>query len=178
MMVPVSKWFSREHRRIEYSTNERSHSPLAKVSYKTFLKGSKWPDAIICLRFLESLLCFAFSVEHALGKMTKGEHAQLKLKSNATTGVEKFNIAKNTPVQYDVTLVNFEKVCAQERSTFQMIRFYDGELVYVGQRNLVDERCGETRAIRSVEETCWRVVQSKKISLVSPWIMQPFLIAI
>jgi FK506-binding protein 4/5 len=48
-------------------------------------------------------------VEHAVTKMTKGEHAQLKLKSKATTGVEKFNIAKDTPVQYDVTLVNFEK---------------------------------------------------------------------
>lgn len=42
--------------------------------------------------------------------MTKGEHAQLKLKSKATTGVEKFNIPANTPVQYDVTLNSFEKV--------------------------------------------------------------------
>ncbi|CAF4577365.1 unnamed protein product [Rotaria sp. Silwood1] len=48
-------------------------------------------------------------VEHAVTKMTKNEHAQLKLKSKATTGVEKFNIPKNTPVQYDVTLLNFEK---------------------------------------------------------------------
>ncbi|CAF1612912.1 unnamed protein product [Rotaria magnacalcarata] len=48
-------------------------------------------------------------VEHALTKMTKNEHAQLKLKSKATTGVEKFNIPANTPVQYDVTLINFEK---------------------------------------------------------------------
>jgi hypothetical protein len=43
--------------------------------------------------------------------MTKNEHSQLKLKSKATTGVEKFNIPSNTPVVYDVTLVNFEKVC-------------------------------------------------------------------
>lgn len=42
--------------------------------------------------------------------MTKGEHAQLKLKFKATTGVEKFNIPANTPVQYEVTLNNFEKV--------------------------------------------------------------------
>ncbi|CAF3085528.1 unnamed protein product [Rotaria sp. Silwood2] len=48
-------------------------------------------------------------VEHAMTKMTKNEHAQLKLKSKATTGVEKFSIPKNTPVQYDVTLLNFEK---------------------------------------------------------------------
>ncbi|CAF1193639.1 unnamed protein product [Rotaria sordida] len=48
-------------------------------------------------------------VEHAITKMTKNEHAQLQLKSDATTGVEKFNIPKNTPVQYDVTLLNFEK---------------------------------------------------------------------
>jgi len=43
--------------------------------------------------------------------MTKNEHALLKLTSKATTGVEKFNIPNNTPVQYDVTLLNFEKVC-------------------------------------------------------------------
>jgi len=42
--------------------------------------------------------------------MTKGEHAQLKLKSKATTGIEKFKIPVNTPVQYEVTLINFEKV--------------------------------------------------------------------
>jgi len=48
-------------------------------------------------------------VEHAITKMTKNEHAQLKLKSKATTGVEKFNIPKDIPVQYDVTLVTFEK---------------------------------------------------------------------
>ncbi|CAF1389856.1 unnamed protein product [Adineta steineri] len=48
-------------------------------------------------------------VEHAITKMTKNEHAQLKLKSKATTGIEKFNIPQNTPVQYDVTLLNFEK---------------------------------------------------------------------
>ncbi len=51
-----------------------------------------------------------FSVEQALTKMTKQEHAQLKLKSKATTGVEKFNIPANTPVEYEVTLINFEKV--------------------------------------------------------------------
>ena len=51
-----------------------------------------------------------FSVEQAILKMTKGEHAQLKLKSKATTGVEKFNIPANTPVQYEVTLNSYEKV--------------------------------------------------------------------
>ncbi|UJR21012.1 hypothetical protein I4U23_024112 [Adineta vaga] len=48
-------------------------------------------------------------VEHALTKMTKNELARLTLKSKATTGVEKFNIPKNSTVQYDVTLLNFEK---------------------------------------------------------------------
>lgn len=51
-----------------------------------------------------------FSVEHAITKMTKNEQSQLKLKSAATNGIEKFNIPKNTPVQYEVTLLNFEKV--------------------------------------------------------------------
>ncbi len=51
-----------------------------------------------------------FSVEHAITKMTKNEHVQLKLKSKATTGVEKFNIPTNIPIEYEVTLLNFEKV--------------------------------------------------------------------
>jgi hypothetical protein len=42
--------------------------------------------------------------------MTKGEHSQIKLKSKATIGLEKFNIPKNSPVVYLVTLNDFEKV--------------------------------------------------------------------
>lgn len=42
--------------------------------------------------------------------MTKGEHSQIKLKFQATIGVEKFNIPKSTPVEYLVTLNDFEKV--------------------------------------------------------------------
>jgi len=48
-------------------------------------------------------------IEHAITKMTKSEHSKLTLKSKATTGVEKFNIPQNTTVEYEVTLVNFEK---------------------------------------------------------------------
>lgn len=51
--------------------------------------------------------------------MTKSEHAQLKLKSKATAGIEKFNIPANTPVQYEVTLINFEKVRDCWRSTLK-----------------------------------------------------------
>lgn len=43
--------------------------------------------------------------------MTKGENSQIKLKSKATKGLEKFNIPKNAHVEYIVTLNNFEKVC-------------------------------------------------------------------
>jgi hypothetical protein len=46
--------------------------------------------------------------------MTKGEHSQIKLKSKATFGVEKFNIPKNSPVEYIVTLHDFEKVCLKK----------------------------------------------------------------
>ena len=60
--------------------------------------------------FVNRLSCLFYSVEHAITKMTKHEQCQLKLKSKATTGVEKFNIPKDSPVQYEVTLVNFEKV--------------------------------------------------------------------
>jgi hypothetical protein len=65
--------------------------------------------------------------------MTKGELAQLKLRSKATTGVEKFNIPVNTPVQYEVTLINFEKV----RHLRPNDRFVYS--VFLGERNLVDE---------------------------------------
>jgi hypothetical protein len=43
--------------------------------------------------------------------MTKGENSQLKVKSKATVGIEKFNIPKNAHVEYIVTLHDFEKVC-------------------------------------------------------------------
>jgi hypothetical protein len=43
--------------------------------------------------------------------MTRNEHSKLALKYKATTGIEKFNIPPNTPVEYEVTLLNFEKVC-------------------------------------------------------------------
>lgn len=48
-------------------------------------------------------------VEQAITKMAKSEKALLSLKSKATTGVEKFNVPANTPVEYEVTLLNFEK---------------------------------------------------------------------
>ncbi|CAF0752275.1 unnamed protein product [Adineta steineri] len=48
-------------------------------------------------------------LEHAVTRMTKGEHSQLKLKSKATFGLEKFNIPKNAHVEYMVTLNDFEK---------------------------------------------------------------------
>lgn len=42
--------------------------------------------------------------------MTKGEQSQIKLKSKATIGLEKFNIPKNASVDYIITLHDFEKV--------------------------------------------------------------------
>ncbi len=86
--------------------NEPCHLLWAKDSYKIFLKGEK---SIIAST--ELILCFC-SVEQAITKMMKGEHARLTLKSKATAGVEKFNIPSDTPVEYEVTLINFEKVRA------------------------------------------------------------------
>ena len=70
------------------------------------------PEGFVIPISSHSTICLFlfFSVEQAILKMTKGEHAQLKLKSKATTGVEKFNIPANTPVQYEVTLNSYEKV--------------------------------------------------------------------
>ncbi|CAF0887919.1 unnamed protein product [Rotaria sordida] len=48
-------------------------------------------------------------IEYAITRMTKGENSQLKLKSKATIGIEKFNIPKNAHVKYIVTLHDFEK---------------------------------------------------------------------
>lgn len=50
------------------------------------------------------------SLEYAITRMTKGEHSQIKLKFRATVGLEKFNIPKSAPVEYLVTLNDFEKV--------------------------------------------------------------------
>lgn len=87
-------------------------------------------------QFLSLMNFLFFSVEQAILKMTKGEHAQLKLKSKATTGVEKFNIPANTPVQYEVTLNSFEKVDDKQLSR---IRSFLISLMFLGERNLVDE---------------------------------------
>jgi hypothetical protein len=56
-------------------------------------------------------------------KMTKNEHCQLKLKSKATTGIEKFNIPLNTPVEYHVTLNNFEKVRTNQLKSIVVCEF-------------------------------------------------------
>jgi FK506-binding protein 4/5 len=73
-------------------------------------------------------------VEQALTKMTKQEHAQLKLKSKATTGVEKFNIPANTPVEYEVTLINFEKA----KETWSM-----SDAEKLEQSDVLKKRAGE-----------------------------------
>ncbi|UJR28504.1 hypothetical protein I4U23_009742 [Adineta vaga] len=56
--------------------------------------------------FLKNIL---EGLEYAITRMTKGEHCQLKLKSKALFGSDKFNIPKNAQVEYIVTLLNFEK---------------------------------------------------------------------
>lgn len=43
--------------------------------------------------------------------MTKNEHSRLTLKGKALDGLEKFNIPKTASVEYEVTLLSFEKVC-------------------------------------------------------------------
>lgn len=59
---------------------------------------------------------FKFSLEHAITRMTKGEHSQINLKSKALIGLDKFQIPKTAHVEYRITLNNFEKVCAQIES--------------------------------------------------------------
>jgi len=65
--------------------------------------------------------------------MTKNEKAQLKLRSKATTGVEKFNIPANTPVEYEVTLLNFEKVCLFSNNETLKNNFHSFRLKKLGQ---------------------------------------------
>ena len=43
--------------------------------------------------------------------MTKNEHSRLALKGNGLNGLDKFNIPQTSSVEYEVTLLNFEKVC-------------------------------------------------------------------
>ena len=59
---------------------------------------------------LISIFLLSSSLEYAITRMTKGEHSQIKLKFRATLGLEKFNIPKSAPVEYLITLNDFEKV--------------------------------------------------------------------
>ncbi len=68
------------------------------------------PEGFVIFKVFPSIDFHDFSLEQAITRMTKGEHSQIKLKSKATIGLEKFNIPKNSPVEYLVTLNNFEKV--------------------------------------------------------------------
>ncbi|CAF1097701.1 unnamed protein product [Rotaria sordida] len=48
-------------------------------------------------------------VEYAIFRMTKSEYWKLYLKSKATKGVEKFHIPADSPVEYEVTMIEFER---------------------------------------------------------------------
>jgi len=78
-----------------------------------FLKNI--PEGFVLFKLFNSIYFHYFSLEHAITRMTKGEHSQIKLKSKATIGLEKFNIPKNSPVEYIVTLNNFEKVSLRKK---------------------------------------------------------------
>jgi hypothetical protein len=62
------------------------------------------------LILIEILSAHSSSVEQAVFKMTKNEYCKLYLNSKATQGVEKFNIPPDTPVEYEVTMIKFERV--------------------------------------------------------------------
>jgi hypothetical protein len=63
--------------------------------------------------------------------MTKGENSQIKLKSKATIGLEKFNIPKNAHVEYIVTLNDFEKVGLKKKRNKEKKNFF---CLFVGCR--------------------------------------------
>lgn len=101
--------------------------------------------------------------------MTKGEHVQLKLKSKATKGVEKFGVPVNSPVDYEVTLINFEKVSASMRR----MNGCDRCLSYsTDERIVVDERRRKTRTIRGSKEARRRTIQGKKTDKKSVKVVQ------
>jgi len=51
-----------------------------------------------------------FSVERAVCKMLLNEQCQLVLKGKAVQGLEKFSIPMDESVQYEITLIKFERV--------------------------------------------------------------------
>jgi hypothetical protein len=51
-----------------------------------------------------------FSIERAVCKMLLNEHCQLVLKGKALQGLEKFSIPMDGSVQYEITLIKFERV--------------------------------------------------------------------
>ncbi|CAF4063875.1 unnamed protein product [Rotaria sordida] len=48
-------------------------------------------------------------VEYAVFRMSKGDHWKLYLKSKGTQGVEKFHIPPDSPVEYEVTIIDLEQ---------------------------------------------------------------------
>ncbi len=84
---------------------------------------------------IEIFFHYSSSVEHGVFRMTKNEHCKLYLKSKATQGVEKFNILPETPVEYEVTMIKFERV-----RTFTIIIFDQLSISVIGQRGTTIER--------------------------------------
>ncbi len=77
-----------------------------------------------------------FSVERAVCKMLLNEHCQLVLKAKALQGLEKFSIPMDESVQYEITLVKFERV----RKGNRIIEYFSKEFLIgfvVGRRTIV-----------------------------------------
>jgi len=113
--------------------------PNEGASVEVLLKGT-YEDKVFDERTVSFTVGEGFiqnipeGVEQAITKMTKNEHAQLKLKSKATTGVEKFNIPTHAPVQYEVTVLNFEKA----KETWSM-----NDAEKLEQADVLKKRAGE-----------------------------------
>jgi hypothetical protein len=51
-----------------------------------------------------------FSVEYAVCKMLLNEHSQFVLKGKALEGLDKYSIPMDKSVQYEIKLIQFERV--------------------------------------------------------------------
>ncbi|CAF3713293.1 unnamed protein product [Rotaria sp. Silwood1] len=115
-----------------------------KGIYKDNVFDERTVQFIVGLGFLQHI---PLGVERAVCKMLLNEHCQLVLKAKALQGLEKFSIPMNESIQYEVTLVRFERL-EEERSLNDKEKFEQAELLKARADDLVKNSYYELAAKR------------------------------
>ncbi|CAF1203312.1 unnamed protein product, partial [Rotaria sordida] len=115
-----------------------------KGIYKDNVFDERTVQFIVGLGFLQHI---PLGVEHAVCKMLLNEHCQLVLKAKALQGLEKFSIPMNESVQYEITLVKFERL-EEERLLNDKEKLEQAELLKARADDLVKNSYYELAAKR------------------------------